>query len=64
MRLEPYMPPEIEWSAEDRFAYALSGLSWAVGHLDGQGIGDNYARRVLDRLTNPVVLLPPGDSRD
>jgi hypothetical protein len=40
----------------DQFQYALSGLSWAVGAL-GENAG--YAGKVHERLTNPVLYIPP-----
>jgi hypothetical protein len=37
---------------------AVSGLSWAVGHIEGAGgPKDNYAARTLERLEKPRVTV-------
>jgi hypothetical protein len=39
---------------------AVSGLSWAVGHIEGAGgPPSNYAARVLEDLRNPRMLVAP-----
>jgi hypothetical protein len=59
----PLLPAaaEFDWTLEDRYAYAMSALGWAVGRLDGQGETGTYAQQAYARLMNPLVRVPPLD---
>ena len=44
---------------EGMFRMAISGLSWAVGFIEGIGQGtDNYAAKTLARLSEPPRFVP------
>lgn len=56
-------PPE--FTPDYEFRMAISGLSWAVGFIEGIGQGtDNYAARTLSKLSEPPRFIVPGTEPD